>query len=200
MAASIRMATVEDGNAVAEIYGPFCDSTVVSFEFGAPPAEEMAARIGRTVAQLPWLVLDDGGVAGYAYASRHRDRSAYGWSVDTAVYVSPGYHRCGIGRALYTALFRLLRRQGYFKAYAGVTIPNSASTGLHESLGFGLVGVYKGVGYKHGAWRDVAWYQRALQPERIDPEPPLPIGELVESEDWVEAVAQALAHYRRPVT
>lgn len=200
MAPMIRMATSDDGAAIAEIYAPFCDSTVVSFEYAAPSAEEMGARIHRVVEQYPWLVLDDGGVDGYAYASRHRDRSAYGWSVDTAVYVRASCHRRGIGRALYTALFQLLRRQGYFKAYAGVTIPNSASIGLHESLGFGLVGVYKGVGYKHGAWRDVVWYQRALQPERINPGAPLPISELVESADWAEAMAQGLSHYRRPVT
>lgn len=64
-------------------------------------------------------MLDAAGVvAGYAYATRHRERAAYGWSVDTAVYVSPIHQRCGVGRALYATLFELLRLQGYFKAYA----------------------------------------------------------------------------------
>src|SRR4051812_49078465 len=131
MAATIRLASADDAAAVAAIYGPFCDSTVVSFEYAAPSTVEMTSRIAAITIQFPWLVLDDNGtVGGYAYASRHRDRAAYGWSVDVAVYVSPLHHRRGVGRALYTALFHLLRLQGYFKAYAGVTLPNQASTGL----------------------------------------------------------------------
>src|SRR5205823_14506191 len=135
---------------------PSCESTAVSFEVVAPSTEEIADRIRTISAHFPWLVLDDNGIiAGYAYASRHRDRAAYGWSVDTAVYVSSSHRRCGVGRALYTTLFQLLRLQGYFKAYAGITLPNRASTGLHEAVGFKLVAVYRGVGYKHGVWHDV---------------------------------------------
>jgi phosphinothricin acetyltransferase len=112
------------------------------------------------------------------------------------VYVSPIHRRCGVGRALYTTMFQLLRRQGYFKAYAGVTLPNNASTSLHEAVGFKLVGVYQGVGYKHGAWHDVAWYQIALQSERLNPDPPVPVTVLAESSGWTEAVSQGLRHYR----
>jgi phosphinothricin acetyltransferase len=193
----IRLASPEDAAAVAAIYGPFCDSTAVSFEYAAPSTEEMASRIRTITTQLPWLVLEDEGViAGYVYASRHKERAAYGWSVDTAAYVSPTHHRRGVGRALYTTLFQLLRLQGYFKACAGVTLPNNASVGLHESLGFTAVGVYRGIGYKHGTWQDVAWYQTALQSERLNPAPPVPITAIVESKDWTEAVAQGLRYYR----
>jgi phosphinothricin acetyltransferase len=112
------------------------------------------------------------------------------------VYVSPAHHRRGVGRALYTTLFQLLRRQGYFKAYAGITLPNSASVGLHEAVGFELVGVYHGVGYKHGVWHDVAWYQAALQAERVNPDRPRPVSALAGSEQWADAVQQGLRHYR----
>jgi len=197
MARTIRLAVKDDAAAVAGIYGPFCESTAVSFEYVSPSTEEITNRILTITAQFPWLVLDDNGVvAGYAYATRHRERAAYGWSVDTTVYVSPIYHRCGVGRALYTTLFQLLRLQGYFKAYAGITLPNSASTGLHEAIGFKLVGVYQGVGYKHGAWHDVAWYQIALQPERLNPDPLVPVSALAESSAWAQAVSQGLKHYR----
>jgi phosphinothricin acetyltransferase len=109
----------------------------------APAPEEIARRIQNITQQWPWLVLeDDEVVAGYAYASRHRERAAYGWAVDTAVYVSHRFQRHGVGRALYTTLFSLLRKQGFFKACAGITLPNTASIGLHEAMGFKLVGVY----------------------------------------------------------
>jgi len=197
MRASIRLAEERDAAAVAEIYAPFCESTVVSFEYSAPSAEEIARRIQTITRHHPWLLLDDTGViAGYAYASRHRERAAYGWSVDVAVYVGPAHRRRGVGRALYTALLALLRLQGYFKAYAGVTLPNPASTGFHQAMGFRPVGVYERVGYKHGAWHDVAWYQLALQPERSDPDPPVPLTALAESPAWADAVSQGLDHYR----
>jgi phosphinothricin acetyltransferase len=198
MSATIRLAADTDAAAVAAIYAPFCTSSAVSFETTAPSAAEMAHRIRALVERLPWLVLEaDGAVAGYVYASPHRERAAYGWAVDTAVYVDPGRHRSGVGRALYTALFHLLRLQGYYKAYAGITLPNPASVGLHQAVGFELVGVYRGVGYKRGAWHDVAWYGLALQPERAEPGAPLPLASLLGSPRWSEAVARGLAHYRR---
>ena len=197
MTSTIRIATADDAVAAAEIYGPFCESTAVSFEYEPPSAGEMARRIRTVTGQFPWLVLDDDGfVAGYAYASRHKERAAYQWSVDTTVYVHPSRHRCGVGRALYTTLLQLLRLQGYFKAFAGVTLPNPASVGLHESFGFTLIGVERGVGYKRDAWHDVARYQLPLQPERLNPEPPVPVSSLVTSSEWVKTVAAGLKHYR----
>jgi len=194
--ATIRMATEADAAAVASIYAPFCEKTAISFEYKAPTTVEMAERI-RTVTRLPWLVLDDNGaLAGYAYATQHRERAAYGWSVDTTVYVSPNYQRRGVGRALYTALFELLRMQGYYKVYAGITLPNRASIGLHQSLGFEPVGIYRGVGYKLGAWHDVAWYQLSLQPEQPQPAAPLPVTSILGTSGWVKAIDLGLADYR----
>ena len=181
---NIRLAAEADAPAIARIYAPFCESTSVSFEYAAPSAEEMAGRIAAVTKQYPWLVsIDDGVVAGYAYASRHRERAAYAWSVDTAVYVAPDHLRQGIARALYARLFALLRRLGYVNAYAGVALPNPASVGLHQSVGFLPIGVYRRVGYKHGAWHDVAWFHAELQPPPEHPQPPRPISELSDVHD-----------------
>jgi L-amino acid N-acyltransferase YncA len=197
MKATIRLASEIDAAAIAEIYAPFCESTAVSFEYKAPSTTEMAERIRALITRLPWLVLDENGtVAGYVYASLHRERAAYGWSVDTTAYVSPGYLRHGVGRALYMTLFQLLRLQGYYKAFAGITLPNPASIGLHQSVGFKPVGIYRGVGYKIGAWHDVSWYQLSLQPERLNPQLPLPLSSIFGSVEWAKAIDQGLAYYR----
>jgi len=157
----------------------------------------MAERIRKITERLPWLVLDDGGkIAGYVYASPHRERAAYRWSVDVAAYVASGYRRRGVGSALYTALFRVLISQGYFKAYAGVTLPNPASERLHESLGFERVGEYRGVGYKLESWHDVRWYQRALQPDRPNPPAPRKVHEVMQSAYWDQALADSHSHLR----
>ena len=156
----------------------------------------MARRIHTVVAERPWLVLEDGRrLAGYAYATPHHERAAYRWSVSTSVYISNSHHRRGAGRALYTSLFELLRRLGYFKATAGITLPNEASVGLHEAFGFTLVGVYRDIGYKLGAWHDVAWYEAEVQPMAGDPAAPRTISALTGSREWDAAVAAGLTHY-----
>ena len=196
MPATIRLAIEDDAAAIREIYAPHCEQTIVSFEEVAPSTGEMASRVRRISERFPWLVLDeDDVVAGYAYASPHAERAAYRWSADAAVYVNAAFHRRGAGTALYATLFDLLRQQGFFKIYAAISLPNPASTALHESVGFRLVGIYEGVGYKFGAWHDVAHYQMPLQPERENPEPPLPISSLIGTNGGSDAVALGLQQY-----
>ena len=186
----LRMANEQDAAAIRAIYAPFCEGSATSFETSAPSLEEMQGRIRKITAQFPWLVCERAGeVLGYAYACAHRERAAYRWSVDVAVYVGECRRRLGVGRALYTALFRILVTQGYFKAYAGVTLPNPASVGLHEALGFTPVGIYHGVGCKLGAWHDVGWWQLTLQHERVEPPEPRSVWEIEPSADWQNALA-----------
>jgi L-amino acid N-acyltransferase YncA len=171
----IRVARPEDAPAINAIYRPFVTDSCVSFELEPPSDADMAQRIAQTLQQLPWLVGVDGDkLLGYAYASRYRERPAYQWAVETTVYVNPQKQRHGIGRALYCRLFGMLRNQGYFTAYAGITLPNPASVGLHEALGFEPVGIYRNAGYKFGTWCHVGWWQRALNAEAVPPGPPRP--------------------------
>lgn len=159
----IRPATEADASDLLEIYAPYVLRTAISFEAAPPPVQEFAARIAKALKSWAWLVAQEGGrCVGYAYAGAHRERSAYQWSVETSAYVDERHHRRGIARALYLELFERLKALGYCNAYAGSTLPNEASVGLHRSLGFELIGVYKRVGWKFGAWQDVAWFHRPL--------------------------------------
>lgn len=195
--ANIRLATTDDAAAIAGIYGPYCESTVISFEEGAPSADEMARRITAILATRPWIVLeDDRTIVGYAYASAHHERAAYRWSVSTAIYIDRACQRLGAGRALYTTLFELLRHLGYYTAVAGITVPNPASVGLHKAMGFELVGEYRDIGFKLGAWRNVAWYQAPIQQLAPAPREPRSIHELVGGSEWREAVDRGLVHYK----
>ena len=153
-----------DAAPCAAIYAPYVTGSSVSFEEVAPTAAQFAALIAEVSRSYPWLVLDtgEGTVAGYAYAARHRERAAYRWAADVAIYVDPAHQGRGAGRRLYGALLPLLRRQGVRVACAGVTLPNDASVGLHRALGFELVGTYRAIGWKAGAWHDVAWWQLRL--------------------------------------
>ena len=173
MSATIRVAFPEDAEAILTIYTPIVRDTAISFEVEPPTPLEMHERIATTLRRLPWLVCEhQGEVLGYVYASPHRARAAYQWSVDVSVYIHAQVRRTGMGRALYHALFQLLSLQGFYQGFAGITLPNPASVGLHEALGFQPVGVYQAVGYKLGVWHDVGWWQRTLQPRPSLPTPP----------------------------
>ena len=162
---SLRTANPDDAEAISAIYIPIVRDTPISFEIDPPTVEVMRTRLETTLRRYPWLVsLDEAGtVNGYVYATQHRERAAYRWAVDTTVYIRADSHGQGLGRRLYTALFEELVTLGYVHACAGITLPNAGSVGLHEAVGFSLVGVYREVGFKMGRWRDVGWWQKTLQ-------------------------------------
>jgi phosphinothricin acetyltransferase len=188
----IRLATAEDAGPVRAIYAPIVEATATSFELVVPSEDEIAARIADRQPAYPWLVIEDErGVAGYAYAGRFAGRAAYDWSVETSVYLAERGRGRGVGRAIYTALMSLLTAQGYQQAMAGITLPNPASVGLHERIGFAPVGVYRAAGWKFGAWHDVGWWQRPLA--QADGSPSAPVSLEVLSAAALEA---ALAVHR----
>jgi len=193
----IRAATEQDAASIQQIYAPFCLNSAVSFEVQPPTVQEIQQRLQNITVQYPWLVCEAvGQVVGYAYACAHRERAAYRWAVDVAVYIAEGRRRSGVGRSLYTSLFKILVLQGYYKAYAGVTLPNPGSVGLHEAMGFTPVGTYRGVGYKSGAWRDVGWWELSLQPGRTEPAEPRSVREIQHAAEWPQSLCAGLAYLR----
>ncbi len=163
---TIRDATGRDAGACAGIYAPYVADTAITFETEAPGPGEMEKRIAAAQREHAWLVLEDEGrVVGYAYGGSFNPRAAYRWACEVSVYLELGRRRTGAGRALYEALFDRLIDRGLLIAVAGMTLPNEASEGLHRAMGFEPVGTYRRIGWKHGAWHDVAWTQRALVSE-----------------------------------
>jgi phosphinothricin acetyltransferase len=151
-----------DAARCAEILGPYADGPETFLE-GRPSVAAMRTIIRDTTATHPWLVAErEGVVVGYAYAGPHRTRPGYRWAAEVSVFVDRPCHGSGVGRALYEELLARLRRQRLHVALAGITLPNHASVGLHEAMGFTPVGVYREVGWKAGAWRSVGWWQLLL--------------------------------------
>ena len=168
----IRPARIADAPAIRAIYAPFVESTAVSFEVEVPPVEVYEEALDNSV--YPWLVLErDGKVVGYAKSSRFHPRAAYVWSVEVSIYLAESARGSGAGKRLVSALLDELRNQGYVNAFAGTTLPNDASVGLFESLGFKRCAVQEKVGYKLDEWHDVGWWQKALvdYPDKPGPVP-----------------------------
>lgn len=161
----LRCAVPADADAICAIYNPYVRDTTISFEEAPVTEMEMAQRIVDTTRRYPWLVAEEGGrVAGYAYASQWRTRSAYRFAVETTVYVAPHGPRRGVGSALYRALLDELRTRGFHCAMGGIALPNPASIALHEKMGFRQVAHFREVGWKFDRRIDVGYWQLLLAP------------------------------------
>lgn len=166
-AISIRAATSTDIPAITAIYSGAVLHGTASFEIDPPDQDEMNARFAAlSAAGFPYIVAADGRtLLGYAYAGPYRARPAYRFTVEDSIYVASDAHRRGVGRLLLSALIERATALGYRQMIAGIgDSRNSSSIGLHEALGFTLVGIARSVGYKHGRWLDHVLMQRELAP------------------------------------
>jgi L-amino acid N-acyltransferase YncA len=175
----IRVASDKDATGILAIYEPFIRDTSFTFETEVPTTNSFAERINNYLLNWPWLVCEiDGKIAGYAYASRYRERTGYQWCVETSVYIDNKHFRSGIARALYTALFEILELQGFRNVYAVINLPNEKSVQFHESCGFNWFANYENVGYKLGKWKTVGWWKLTLNDYRDDPPTPVMFSEM----------------------
>ncbi len=195
--ALIRVAREADAAAMLAIYALYVRDTAISFETEPPSEEEFQGRVRATLEVGLWLLCEAGGsVLGYAYAGRFHARHAYQWTVEVTAYVNADHHRKGVGLGLYTSLLGCLALQGFRRAVGVIALPNPASVGLHERMGFAPAGVLRAVGYKHGRWHDVGWWQRVLGEHDPSPAPPRPPEALQESPEWRRAREAGVALVR----
>jgi L-amino acid N-acyltransferase YncA len=170
----IKVATKEDAVGMLEIYTPFILNSGITQEVEVPSDEDFQKRIISNLEERPWLVCEmNNEIAGYAYAGKHRDRKGYQWCTESSVYISEKYYGFGIANALYTALFDILKMQGYVNAYAVITLPNDRSIAFHKKFGFEYLTTYEKIGYKLGQWHDVGWMQYEVNSHDQDPKDPV---------------------------
>lgn len=179
---NIRLIHPNDAQATLEIYRPYVEKTIISFEYDAPGIDEWETRIKTITADYPWLVCEHNNeIIGYAYASKHRNRTAYSWAVESTIYLSEKFHHKGIAGILYETLFELLRVQGYINVYAGVGVPNIKSEKFHLAAGFYEIGYFKNIGFKFGAWHDTRWFQLHLTDHPANPMKPKTLPEILDT-------------------
>jgi len=158
--ARIRSATTSDAAAIAAIYNWYIANTVITFEIDPVSEDEMARRIASVLANHEWLVLEDaGGLLGYAYAGRFRERAAYGQATESTIYLRHGLEGKGFGGPLYAELIRRTFARGYRHLIGAIALPNEPSVRLHERLGFAPAGRLVRIGYKFDRWIDVGNWQ-----------------------------------------
>lgn len=185
-AVSIRMASPDDAEEILKIYAPYVTDTAISFEYSVPSLEEFSGRIGRTLEKYPYLAaVENGRIAGYAYASPFKERSAYGWSVETTVYLRQDCRGRGIGKIIYTALEEVLRQQNILNLNACIGYTDTpdghltnASEQFHARMGYKLVGHFTKCGYKFGEWYDMIWMEKLIGEHKENPLPVIGVTKL----------------------
>jgi phosphinothricin acetyltransferase len=175
----IRTATPDDAPVIREIYRPYVESTVITFEYETPSEEELRRRIGATLSSYPYLVATESGkIMGYAYAGPFKEREAYRWAVELSVYVRDDARGKGTGSLLYGELFPILLRMHVTNVNACISYPDSGSVAFHEKLGFHTVAHFTKCGYKFGSWRDMVWMEKCIAEHPVPPLPFVPFREL----------------------
>ena len=177
----IRAATTADAPELLAIYAPYVRETAITFEYEAPSVDEFAERIANVLKKYPYLAAEHSGeIVGYAYAGPFKARAAYGWAVESTVYVKRSMRRCGVGRALYTGLEHLLAAQHITNVNACIAVPigedpylTRDSVTFHTRLGYRMVGEFDRCAYKFGRWYSMVWMEKHIgahltpQPEVI---------------------------------
>lgn len=166
---SIRVAKISDAKKIKEIYDFYVTNTTTSFEIDLPTLEDMSSRIEKTLKKFPYLVYEiDGEVIGYAYATDHIAREAYGYNAVLTVYLKDGYEGKKLGMALYQKLFDILKVQGYCNLYGCISGENISSIKMHEKMGFLQVALFEKSGYKFGRWVDMTWLAKRISDVAVD--------------------------------
>ncbi|WP_425803317.1 GNAT family N-acetyltransferase [Desulfitobacterium sp. Sab5] len=191
---NFRLVQEADAEEILGIYEPYIKDTAITFEYETPSVDEFRSRIREISSDYPYIVcVSDSKIIGYAYAHRQMERAAYQWNAELSVYIDKACLRCGVGKALYSALIEILQMQNVRSVYGGVTSPNENSEKLHEYFGFKKLGVYHSTGYKCGAWHDVAWFEKTIGDYCLAPKPFVSIQEIDKN-----VITEILNRYNEP--
>ena len=159
---AIRPATAADIPAITSIYAHAVLRGTATFELDPPDEAEMTRRMKSLFdGNFPYIVAENGGaLAGYAYAGPYRARPAYRFTVEDSIYVDPGTHRRGFGRALLTRLIEEAEQRGFRQMIAVIgDSDQAASIGVHKACGFTPAGNLRSIGWKFGKWLDTPLMQ-----------------------------------------
>lgn len=183
---AVRNAALPDAERLLEIYDYYVKNTAITFEYETPSLEEFRGRMRNIMEKYPYLVIEESGsIQGYAYAGAFHSRAAYGWCVETTVYLDHNAEKRGLGRKLYEALETALRSMGICNMYACIGYPEQEdayltknSAEFHSHMGFEKIGEFHRCGYKFGRWYHMIWMEKLIGSHSDNQAPVVPFPEL----------------------
>jgi L-amino acid N-acyltransferase len=159
-----RLATLDDSDAIREIYNVEVLTSTVTFDLVARSADDQRSWMQeRSGAHAVVVAVDESDtVCGFGSLSPYRPRPAYSTSVEDSVYVSHDHQGQGVGKLLLADLLERAQQHGFHTVVGRIVGGHEASIALHRSLGFDHVGTEREIGRKFGRWLDVVVMQRML--------------------------------------
>lgn len=192
----IRVASVDDAEALLAIYAPYVVKTAITFEYEVPSLDEFMGRIRHTLQKYPYLVAEEkGNILGYAYVGPFHDRAAYDWAVETSIYVDENLRRSGVGGKLNRALEAVCKAMGILNMEACIGVPEVEDEHLtrnseeyHTHIGYRLVGEFYKCGYKFGRWYNMVWMEKLIGEHKDEMQSPIWFSDLWDVQKILEKI------------
>ncbi len=164
---TIRDGTLADLPHCREIYNYYVTNSTVTFDEKPITHAQMRAKFHKAEKEdNPWLVAVSprGEILGYAFVTAYRDRSAYRFTVEDAIYLGPAATGKGVGKELLGELIVRAKAAGRKEIVAVIADRGAeASLVLHQRFGFKEVGRMGRVGFKFGRWLGTVFMQKSLK-------------------------------------
>lgn len=151
MSMSIRAFTLEDWDAVAEIYRQGLETKNATFETTVP---DYNAWIRKFHAHLVWVAVINNKVVGWAGLQPVSVRKVYEGIAEVTIYVHSEFGGKGIGKALMGHLVNESENAGIWTLYASIFPENAVSIHLHKAAGFREIGYRERIAQLDGVWRN----------------------------------------------
>ncbi|MFL5736211.1 MAG: GNAT family N-acetyltransferase [Actinomycetota bacterium] len=166
----IRPATEGDLEQINAIYNHFVETSHATFDLAPTEMEYRTQWFAERQddRHLVFVAEEDGDVHRYTATGRYRPRAAYDTTVESSVYVAPGFEGRGLGREMYRVPLEAVDASDAHRVVAGVALPNPASESLHLEFGFRRVAQFSEQGYEFGRFWDVDWYERVIRARLTD--------------------------------
>jgi L-amino acid N-acyltransferase YncA len=162
----IRPATLEDCDAIREIYNFYVSESLISFEEEPTDIQywhekfNLLEELG-----LPLIVAVSNSfeILGFAYLAPWRQKSAYRNTAENSIYLKQSAIGYGLGPKLLGELLRLGKLAG-IKEVVAVISDSGAETSIemHKKFGFKKMGHLPRVGFKLHNWLGVNLMQKSL--------------------------------------
>ena len=156
----IRAATPQDAEAIAAIWTPQIEQSVVTFNSQPYSPQDVAEMIANRPCFLVLEIAD--ALCGFACYTQFRGGIGYRHTVEHTIILAPLASGQGAGRALMAAVMDHARAADMHVLVAGVCAENTAGVAFHRALGFEQLAVLPEVGRKFGRWMDLVLLQKRL--------------------------------------
>ena len=164
---SIRDAVPEDLPHVREIYNHYVLNSMVTFDEKPTTLAAMQRKFARAQkAKMPFIVAVSPNdiILGYAFVAPWKEKAAYRYTVENAIYLGPASTGKGLGNALMKELLTRAKAAGAREVIAVIADKGAeGSIALHTKYGFKEIGRMGRVGFKFGRWLGTVLMQKSLK-------------------------------------